>query len=80
MLHLVAYLYYWQMEFNSVFKGLMCYKRQDEREFEMNGDGRCFYPLKYEVLLNNNSHLDSVFLSRGMSFESHTTASSTGTC
>jgi len=22
-LHLVGYLYYWQMEFNSVFKGLM---------------------------------------------------------
>ena len=26
MLHLVGYLYYWQMGFNSVFKGLMCVK------------------------------------------------------
>jgi len=24
LLHLVGYLYYWQMGFNSVFKGLKC--------------------------------------------------------
>jgi len=44
------------------------------------GGGRCIFPLKFELLLNNNSHLDSVFLSHGISFESHTTASSTGMC
>ena len=32
LLHLVGYLYYWQMGFNSVFKGLSVHGLKDECE------------------------------------------------
>jgi len=46
LLHLVGYLYYWQMGFNSVFKGLTahCFVWMADGRTVMNwwtGDGRC---------------------------------------
>jgi len=42
-LHLVGYLYYWQMGFNSVFKGLM--SALDGSEY-LTSCPNCFTPMK----------------------------------
>jgi len=46
LLHLVGYLYYWQMGFNSVFKGLKIWRQWEERQFtycwwRSDGSGTC---------------------------------------
>jgi len=45
LLHLVGYLYYWQMGFNSVFKGLIIERLAVERTSSLPHSDRCCRPL-----------------------------------